>query len=85
MKKLPSSMRKVLKKRQKALRKVEKAYEESEEEKLSKILDQDTLFRFAYIPFVIANLAWDYADTIILMASQLGLMRSVGLAGKSGS
>lgn len=39
--------------------------EERETLKLSKILDQDTLFRFAYVPFVIAELVWDYADTII--------------------
>lgn len=42
--------------------------EERETLKLSKILDKDTLFRFAYVPFVIAELVWDYADTIIGLA-----------------
>lgn len=39
--------------------------EEAEKLKLSKLLDHDALFRFAYVPFVIAELVWDYADTII--------------------
>lgn len=42
--------------------------EERETLKLSKMLDKDTLFRFAYVPFVIAELVWDYADTIIDIA-----------------
>lgn len=40
---------------------------------LSKMLDKDTLFRFAYVPFVIAELVWDYTDTILIMASQMRL------------
>lgn len=31
---------------------------------LSELLDREALFRFAYVPFVIAELVWDYADTI---------------------
>lgn len=39
--------------------------EELEKLRLSEILDEDTLFRFAYVPFVIAEVAWDYADTVL--------------------
>lgn len=37
-------------------------------EELSELLDQDTFFRFGYVPFVIAEVAWDYADTTIDLA-----------------
>lgn len=33
----------------------------------------DMLHRVAYIPFVVAELAWDYADTAVSIASQLRL------------
>lgn len=39
--------------------------EESEKEALAKQLGDDNLFRFGYVPFVISELAWDYADTVI--------------------
>ena len=45
--------------------------QEDEEMRLSRILDKETLFRFAYVPFVIAQLVWDYADTILIMAAWL--------------
>lgn len=45
--------------------------QEDEEMRLSRILDKDTLFRFAYVPFVIAQLVWDYAETITDMAAML--------------
>ena len=45
--------------------------EEAEKLKLSKILDRDTLFRFAYVPFVIAELAWDYADTVLTLSAMM--------------
>lgn len=50
-----------------------KQREEAEIIKLSKLLDKDTLFRFAYVPFVIAELVWDYADTIIDLAIMMRL------------
>lgn len=49
----------------------EQQREERETLKLSKILDQDTLFRFAYVPFVIAELVWDYADTILTLSAMM--------------
>ncbi len=39
-----------------------------ERKPLSEVLDDITMFRYGYVPFVIAELAWDYADTVIEMA-----------------
>lgn len=39
-----------------------------ERKPLSEVLDDITMFRYGYVPFVIAELAWDYADTVIDMA-----------------
>nr|DAL02839.1 MAG TPA: Histone H1-like protein Hc1 [Caudoviricetes sp.] len=33
-----------------------------------RMFNREETFRFAYVPFVIAELAWDYADTVIDMA-----------------
>lgn len=38
---------------------------------VEKALSREELFRLAYVPFVIAELVWDYADTIINTASRL--------------
>lgn len=35
------------------------------------MFSREELFRIAYVPFVIAELVWDYADTVIIMARQL--------------
>lgn len=40
-------------------------------ERLETMFNREELFRFAYVPFVIAELVWDYADTVIIMAQQL--------------
>lgn len=40
------------------------------DEDLSELLDDETLFRFSYVPFVIAELVWDYVDTILIFAAQ---------------
>lgn len=42
--------------------------EEVDKEELAKKLGEDNLFRFGYVPFVISELAWDYADTVIDLA-----------------
>lgn len=39
-------------------------------------LSREQLFRFAYVPFVIAELVWDYADTVIIMARDRSLNAS---------
>lgn len=36
--------------------------------KIDKALSREELFRFAYVPFVIAELVWDYADTVLCLA-----------------
>lgn len=66
---LPPEMRKQVEKRHLELQHEEQKRDAEKEIKLSKILDRETLFRFAYVPFVIAKLAWDYADTITTMAA----------------
>lgn len=37
------------------------------------MLDSETLFRFAYVPFVICELVWDYAETIVSLSKYLKL------------
>lgn len=70
---LPPEERKKFEKRHQELKKIEAARENQKELKLSEILDSETLMRFAYVPFVVAQLAWDYADTIINVSSILKL------------
>lgn len=70
---LPPEERKKFEKRHQELKKIEAAREYQKELKLSEILDSETLMRFAYVPFVVAQLAWDYADTIINVSSILKL------------
>lgn len=41
-------------------------------EAIENTFSRDELFRLAYVPFVIAELVWDYADTVIIMAQKLG-------------
>jgi hypothetical protein len=43
---------------------IERTRQLQAEIKLSKVLSREELFRFAYVPFVIASLVWDYVDTI---------------------
>lgn len=49
--------------------------EEIEKERLAKLLGEDGLFRFGYVPFVIGELAWDYADTVVDLASLMKLTK----------
>lgn len=50
--------------------------------RLSELLDKETLFRVAYVPFVIAELVWDYADTVISISAGLRLYEARVLARK---
>ena len=68
---LPKNVRKQVEMRHEELQKIQEEREREQEIKLSEVLDSDTLIRFAYVPFVIAALAWDYADTILNMARML--------------
>lgn len=70
---LPPTERKKFEKRHQQLKKLEAQREQQKEQKLSEVLDSETLMRFAYVPFVVAQLAWDYADTIVDVASMLKL------------
>lgn len=47
---------------------VRKAEVRPSRERVSELLDEDMLFRFGYVPFVIAAVAWDYADSLINLA-----------------
>lgn len=49
--------------------------EEAEKEKLAAQLGEDGLFRFGYVPFVIGELVWDYADTVVDLASLMKLSK----------
>lgn len=40
-------------------------------DRLENMLNREELFRLAYVPFVIAQLVWDYADSILNMAALL--------------
>lgn len=41
---------------------------EISDEEITKKIDKQTLFLFAFVPFVIAEIAWDYADSCIDLA-----------------
>lgn len=41
-------------------------------ELVRKSFSREELFRLAYVPFVIAELVWDYADSVILMSDRIG-------------
>lgn len=77
---LPSSMKKEVEKRQAELKAKEDERERQNEQKLSEMIDSDTFMRFGYVPFVVANLAWDYADTIVCMAQLLKLQETKKLS-----
>lgn len=40
---------------------------------LSEEIDEELLFCFGYVPFVIAEVAWDYIDTIFNLSAILGI------------
>ncbi|MCM1219671.1 MAG: hypothetical protein NC548_34760 [Lachnospiraceae bacterium] len=65
--------RKQFEQRHQELKRQAESRQWQQEKKLSEILDSETLMRFAYVPFVVAQLAWDYADTILDTASMYRL------------
>lgn len=71
LKNFPAEQRKRVQSQVKDAFRRRKAEEAREEARLSQLLPYDTLMRFAYVPFVIARLAWDYIDTITDMAAYL--------------
>lgn len=48
----------------------------AEKERLIELIGEEGLFRFGYVPYVIAKLAWDYADTVLLVSSGLKLQNN---------
>ena len=70
---LPPTERKKFERRHQELKELEAQIEQQKELKLFEVLDSETSMRFAYVPFVVAQLAWDYADTIVDVASMLKL------------
>jgi len=36
---------------------------------LAKTIGRENIFRFAYVPFVVAELAWDYAESVVSLAA----------------
>lgn len=72
---LPKEVRKQVEARQAKLIELQEERERERELKLSEILDSETMMRFGYVPFVIAALAWDYADSILNMAAYLRIQK----------
>ena len=44
---------------------------------VNNLMNRDELFRFAYVPFVIAELAWDYADTVLIMSKGIDAVKKL--------
>lgn len=55
---------------------IQKAVEEKAErdkQRLREVLSEDAIFSITYVPYVIAEVAWDYADTILDIAAYMKL------------
>lgn len=46
---------------------------ERDKQRLREVLSEDAIFSITYVPFVIAEIAWDYADTILDIAVMMRL------------
>lgn len=73
----PDEMMRELKRRKDAERAavLRAAAEKAERDKhyLRTVLSEDAIFSITYVPFVIAEIAWDYADTILDIAAMMRL------------
>lgn len=73
----PDEMMRELKRRKDAERAavLRAAAEKAERDKqyLRTVLSEDAIFSITYVPFVIAEIAWDYADTILDLAAMMRL------------
>lgn len=49
-------------------------------DKIKSTLTREELLRFGYVPFVVARLVWDYADTIIDICTQMRLTETKKLS-----
>lgn len=52
------------------------SYREVSMEEIKSKIDKETLFLFAFVPFVIAEIAWDYADTCKDITITMGLTKT---------
>ena len=55
------------------IRRENEIIEQIEKDKIAAQLGQDGVFRFGYVPLVIGELSWDYADTVTEMAKDMRL------------
>lgn len=73
----PDELIRELKRRKEAEREaiLREAAEKAERDKqlLREVLTEDGVFSITYVPFVIAEVAWDYADTILNLAAMMRL------------
>lgn len=73
----PDELIRELKRRKEAERKaiLRAASEKAERDKqdLRTVLSEDAIFSITYVPFVIAEIAWDYADTMLDLAAMMRL------------
>lgn len=77
---LPKGIRKEIESRHAEMQRIQAEYEKEQEIKLSEILDSETLMRFAYVPFVIATLAWDYVDTVLTISKMLNIKNVIPIS-----
>ncbi len=66
--------------RRRALAEKLSEWRERKAEILAEKLDGEPLVRFAYVPFVVARLVWDYADSITDMAAYLRISETKALS-----
>lgn len=48
-------------------------FDKSQPVNVTETFNREELFRISYVPFVIAELVWDYADSVVLMAAELNI------------
>lgn len=68
----PKSMDEFLDRMEQTQKKKAELHEAMSMKRVEKLFNREQLFRFSYVPFVIAELVWDYADTVLYCAQQLG-------------
>ena len=54
-----------------SIRRQNQRIEQSEKARLARQLGRENIFRFGYVPMVISELAWDYAETVTSMAQTM--------------
>ncbi|MCM1076277.1 MAG: hypothetical protein NC411_02830 [Bacteroides sp.] len=68
----PRSMEELLTRMEETQKRREEVKKAMSLRQIEKTFSREQLFRFSYVPFVIAELVWDYADTVIIQAEFLG-------------